>query len=386
MPRRRAGCGCASLRRAQRHAKASTGPTIWSKQKSSLSRWRSSQKAFFTQLGFAARTFKADREYLYAFAFCESGGVIKNVKSKSSEAFGPFRFKPETWKELVGKFGDQDGVTEADIVVPSKQVLFAARYASASQQALAEKLKRPPTGVELYLAHLLGDAGASAALSPPTSRPIDASLRENFSASFVDGLLTANRDLLKVEDDDRVRTTDEVLDEIARRLDKGFKEAAALTKQLGPPIPQAPNAGELNQTLPKAKQAFDTFVAAGWTKEQACGIVANIHAESRFNFQAIGDSGTAFGLCQWRGDRQTLFNTAFNHPITASTFQEQLDFITFELRKGAALEKKAGAALEKETTPGAAASTFCRLYERPRHPDKDSEIRAELADTYASLL
>ena len=122
------------------------------------------KKAFFTQLGFAARTFGANREYLYAVAFFESGGV-KNVKSKSSEAFGPFQFMPETWKDLVGKFGNQDGVTEADIVVPSKQVLFAAGYANASQQALTEKLKHVPTAVELYLADLLGNAGASAALA-----------------------------------------------------------------------------------------------------------------------------------------------------------------------------------------------------------------------------
>ena len=74
---------------------------------------------------------------------------------------------------------------------------------------------------------------------PPTSRPIDAGLRENFSASFVDSVLVANRNLLT--DGDRVRTTDEVLDQIAGHLDKGLEEAAALAKELGPPITQTPN-------------------------------------------------------------------------------------------------------------------------------------------------
>ena len=146
--------------------------------------WRSTRKAFFTQLGFAARTFGANREYLYAVAFFESGGV-KNVQEQVLEAFGPFQFMPETWKDLVGKFGNQDGVTEADIVVPSKQVLFAARYANASQQALTEKLKHVPTAVESTWPTCWATP-VSAALSPPTSRPIDAGLRENFSASFVD--------------------------------------------------------------------------------------------------------------------------------------------------------------------------------------------------------
>jgi Phage tail lysozyme len=55
------------------------------------------------------------------------------------------------------------------------------------------------------------------------------------------------------------------------------------------------------------QRALNFFVAHGWTRPQALGLIANIQAESSFNIKGTGDGGTAFGLCQWRGSRQTNF-------------------------------------------------------------------------------
>lgn len=146
-------------------------------------------------------------------------------------------------------------------------------------------------------------------------------------------------------------------------------------------LAQAP--AETQKTLPMAQRAFSRLRAAGWTPAQACGILANIQAESRFDFKNItGDSGTAHGLCQWRGSRQKHFEEKFGHTIAQSTFEEQLDFITFEMNHKD-MEKTAGDALKTATTPAAAADTVCRKYERPQHPDEDSRKRVPLAEAYA---
>ena len=66
-----------------------------------------------------------------------------------------------------------------------------------------------------------------------------------------------------------------------------------------------------------------------------------------------------------------------------STFEEQIDFITIEMKSRF---NRAATALAAAATPGDAAEKVCRLYEIPADPDKDSGIRAGLAEAYARLL
>jgi uncharacterized protein (TIGR02594 family) len=140
---------------------------------------------------------------------------------------------------------------------------------------------------------------------------------------------------------------------------------------------------EIQKALPMAQRSFSRLRAAGWSPAQACGILANIQAESSFNFKnTTGDGGHAHGLCQWHEDRRTIFDKNFPRPFAQSTLEDQLDFITFEMNNN---ERDAGKALRKATTPAAAADTVCRDYERPQHKDKDSAIRMPLADAYALL-
>jgi len=114
---------------------------------------------------------------------------------------------------------------------------------------------------------------------------------------------------------------------------------------------------------PRAKQAFDFFVSKGWSPAQAAGIVGNLQAESYANLddKAVGDGGTAYGIAQWRGVRQKVFEQQYGKPIQKSTFGEQLEYVDWELRN---TEKKAGNLLKSTTTPEQAAMVVDKFYER----------------------
>src|SRR5262249_3255963 len=89
---------------------------------------------------------------------------------------------------------------------------------------------------------------------------------------------------------------------------------------------------QIQKTLPMAQRAFGRLRAPGWTPPQACGILANIQAESSFDFKnTTGDGGQAHGLCQWHEDRRKIFEKNFPRTFAQSTFEDQLDFITFEM-------------------------------------------------------
>ena len=47
---------------------------------------------------------------------------------------------------------------------------------------------------------------------------------------------------------------------------------------------------------------------AGLNRAAACGILSNIKSESNFNPEAIGDSGNAYGICQWNSRRNSLIS------------------------------------------------------------------------------
>ena len=162
---------------------------------------------------------------------------------------------------------------------------------------------------------------------------------------------------------------------------KSMPFAAPETAVVVDPAKLAQAPAEIQKTLPMAQRAFSRLRAAGWTPAQACGILANIKEESSFNFKdTTGDGGHAHGLCQWHKDRRDIFDQNFPRPFAQSTFEDQLDFITFEMNHN---ERDAGKALKKATTPSAAADTVCRDYERPEKKDKDSAIRMPIAEAYA---
>lgn len=133
------------------------------------------------------------------------------------------------------------------------------------------------------------------------------------------------------------------------------------------------------------------FMARGWTIWAAFGLLANFYAECKFDPTVVGDRGWAVGIAQWHSPRRAAFKALFKSEMTPQTpVEQQLEFVHWELRKGAPLERKAGNLLSGARTAGEAGAIVSRYYERPRHVEAEAKARAEVArvlfDRYANLI
>ena len=116
-------------------------------------------------------------------------------------------------------------------------------------------------------------------------------------------------------------------------------------------------------TSNSAEEALKFFESKGWSKPQAAGIVGNLQAESgkNLNTESVGDGGKAYGIAQWHPDRQANFQKKFGKPIQGSSFQEQLEFVQWELEN---TESKAGNMLKGAQSAAEAAAIIDQHYER----------------------
>lgn len=127
-----------------------------------------------------------------------------------------------------------------------------------------------------------------------------------------------------------------------------------------------------------ATVALKYFISKGWSEEQAAGIVGNLQQESfaDLKINAVGDNGNAYGIAQWHPPRQEIFKTVFGKDIRQSNFQEQLEFINWELNNS---EKVAGNILKATTTTEQAAWVVDRYYERSNGQHRQHRINNALA-------
>lgn len=129
-----------------------------------------------------------------------------------------------------------------------------------------------------------------------------------------------------------------------------------------------------------AKAAIDFFMKKGWTREQAMGIVANLEAESGFDPNILGDSGKAYGIAQWRDNRRLRFQKVYGKPIEGSSFQEQLEYVNWELNN---TEFTAAAKLRGARTAADAASIVDEYYERSKGIHRNK--RMQIAQSYQNF-
>lgn len=127
----------------------------------------------------------------------------------------------------------------------------------------------------------------------------------------------------------------------------------------------------------RTRQALDYFIAQGWTREQAAGIVANLQAESNLQPTAVGDGGSAVGIAQWHPARQAAFQTQMNRPMQGSSLEEQLQFVQHELTDGN--ERTAGRRLRNAATAQEAGDVVSRHYERPADREIEAQRRGQRA-------
>lgn len=67
----------------------------------------------------------------------------------------------------------------------------------------------------------------------------------------------------------------------------------------------------------------------------ACGVLANVEAESNFSTTALGDGGTSFGICQWHNGRfDRLKQFCLTYDLDYTSLDGQLEYLRYELQTG----------------------------------------------------
>lgn len=124
------------------------------------------------------------------------------------------------------------------------------------------------------------------------------------------------------------------------------------------------------------------LVEKGLNNAAACGIAGNIKHESSFSTDAIGDSGTSFGICQWHNERGTrmkeMAGANWSNNLTG-----QLDYLWYELENNySSLLQSLKNVENTESGCRSAADMFVRQFERPANVDYQSSIRQDSAAEY----
>lgn len=119
----------------------------------------------------------------------------------------------------------------------------------------------------------------------------------------------------------------------------------------------------------------------GLNSAAACGVLANIEAESNFSLTAYGDGGTSYGLCQWHDGRfEALQSFCLLYGYDYWSLDGQLNYLAYELRTRyqstyAALKRVAN------TSDGAyeAGYVWCVSFEVPANREEKGVIRGRTA-------
>lgn len=119
----------------------------------------------------------------------------------------------------------------------------------------------------------------------------------------------------------------------------------------------------------------------GLNSAGACGILANVYRECRFNEKSAGASGLSYGICQWyNGNYQRLLTYCADRGFDYRTLAAQLYFLKYDLESRFS-KLLASLKAVPNSSEGAyeAAYLFCYNYERPRNYESASESRGELS-------
>ena len=119
----------------------------------------------------------------------------------------------------------------------------------------------------------------------------------------------------------------------------------------------------------------------GLNSAAACGVLANIEAESNFSLTAYGDGGTSYGLCQWHNSRfESLKSFCLLRGYDYWSLEGQLDYLAYELRTR---YQSTYAALKRvpDTSDGAyqAGYTWCVNFEVPANREQAGATRGRTA-------
>lgn len=103
-------------------------------------------------------------EFVQKVARVESG-LNPNARNPNSTASGLFQFTDGTWKDMVNRYGVQEGISKEDKDNPFANAKMAGLYLRDNALALQNLLQREPTPGEVYGSHVLGLEGFKKLLS-----------------------------------------------------------------------------------------------------------------------------------------------------------------------------------------------------------------------------
>ena len=106
---------------------------------------------------------------------------------------------------------------------------------------------------------------------------------------------------------------------------------------------------------------------AGWTQNQIAGAIGNLRVESGFDTLAVGDSGTAFGIMQWRNERwDNLQSFASERGLDPYSLEAQSKFMVAEASNPAYGEVGSyNNFFNNSNSPEQSAGSFMTYVERP---------------------
>ena len=188
----------------------------------------------------AAQKTGVDFDYLLAQARLESG-LNPNAQAKGSSASGLFQFVNGTWLNMLERHGAENGLGWAADAIeggriadpamrsqimalrfdPQVSSLMAAELASDNADALQPILGRAPDASELYLAHFLGQAGASQFLTALRDNPGQS------AASIFPAAAAANRPIFYGPGG--ARSVGEVMDLLRNKVSSAMGQAGTVT-------------------------------------------------------------------------------------------------------------------------------------------------------------
>ena len=149
------------------------------------------------------------------------------------------------------------------------------------------------------------------------------------------------------------------------------------TDYMGRPVgsqnPYAQGAGAPAPAASGAPSAVASTLATALPAPVVAGFLGNFEAEGGYG-GGKGDGGTAAGIAQWRGERQTNFQRVIGKPVSEATPEEQARFVLWEMQNpqaaGMTIEQRD--AILNARTPAEAAALIDQHYERSdgRHRQK----------------
>lgn len=133
----------------------------------------------------------------------------------------------------------------------------------------------------------------------------------------------------------------------------------------------------------KADYVMKELIANGASVAGACGVLANIQAESNFNTQPnTGDGGKASGICQWHPDRwANLVKHCQSKGLSPTSIEGQTSFLISELKQYPNVWTAVRTGSGKQGARDAA-YLMCTQFERPANATSKGKQRETYGDKW----